>query len=617
MSQGRGFAKPFRIGLSAIALIAVGTAAVLGGGVLYGGDPPTGLVRGSEQRSSASQRPRADDQVTISVVGTNDLHGGVLPRGGGGGLALLGGYLDNLRAARSADGGAVVLVDAGDMFQGTLESSISEGATVIAAYNLLGYSAAAIGNHDFDFGPVGAAATPQTPADDPVGALKARALGARFPLLAANIIDLATNNPIAWPHVQPSVVLDSAGVKVAIIGVTTRSTLRQTIGSNTRQLRIAPLASTVASEAARLRRAGAAVVVVAAHAGGACTRFDNPIDLSSCDASSEIGEVARALPNGLVDVIVAGHTHAAMAHVIHGIPIVESFSGGMAFGRVDLTVSVRAQRVSGHHIFAPQRTCGRVDAATQQCVGSQPEDAGGTSASSYEGRQVVPHRAVSDLLTSVEREVRARKAQPLGVTLDGPIRRFGLVESALGNLFTDGMLAAVPGADVAINNTAGGLRADLAAGPLTYGRVFEMFPFDNALVEVRLTGAELRRVLMTHFATARQRNALGVSGMHAAAGCRNGRLVVEMARPSGAAITDTERLRVITTDFLALNGDGIFAPVAPAAGLVVENTGRLAREAVVDWLRDRGGRIREEQWVDTNHPRLQYPNGPLVRCGSR
>ena len=53
---------------------------------------------------------------------------------------------------------------------------------------------------------------------------------------------------------------------------------------------------------------------------------------------------------------------------------------------------------------------------------------------------------------------------------------------------TDALLAAVPGADIAINNSGGGLRADLPAGPLTYGSVFEVMPFDNLLVRLRLTG---------------------------------------------------------------------------------------------------------------------------------
>jgi 5'-nucleotidase len=85
--------------------------------------------------------------LTISVVATSDVHGGVVPRGDRGGLALLGGYVRNIRAARMQDGGGVLLVDSGDMFQGTLESNLNEGVAVVRAYNTLGYAAAALGNH--------------------------------------------------------------------------------------------------------------------------------------------------------------------------------------------------------------------------------------------------------------------------------------------------------------------------------------------------------------------------------------------------------------------------------------------------------------------------------------
>ena len=102
----------------------------------------------------------ADDAgaITISVVGTNDIHGALLGSAGGGGMELLSGYISNLRAARANDGGALLLIDAGDMWQGTLESNLTEGASVVAAFNALGYTAAAFGNHEFDFGPEGPAA---------------------------------------------------------------------------------------------------------------------------------------------------------------------------------------------------------------------------------------------------------------------------------------------------------------------------------------------------------------------------------------------------------------------------------------------------------------------------
>src|SRR5262245_13254684 len=100
---------------------------------------------------------QAPGAVTLTIVGTNDLHG-ALQR-----LPLLAGHVANLRAARAADGGGgVLLVDAGDLFQGTLESNLAEGADVVRAYNLMGYAASAVGNHEFDYGPEGPAATAQS-----------------------------------------------------------------------------------------------------------------------------------------------------------------------------------------------------------------------------------------------------------------------------------------------------------------------------------------------------------------------------------------------------------------------------------------------------------------------
>src|SRR6185503_9804900 len=143
--------------------------------------------------------------VTISIVGTNDLHGHIeaLPR--------LGGYLANLRRERARTGGGVVLVDAGDMFQGTLESNLNEGAAVVRAYNALKYDAAAIGNHDFDFGPVGPATGPRARGDDPRGALKARAAEAQFPFLAANLVDEKTGALPKWPNVGATTVVARGG----------------------------------------------------------------------------------------------------------------------------------------------------------------------------------------------------------------------------------------------------------------------------------------------------------------------------------------------------------------------------------------------------------------------
>src|SRR5690606_781297 len=108
----------------------------------------------------------------------------------------------------------------------------------------------------------------------------ARAREARFPLLSANLRE--GQDVIAWENVAPSVLFERGGAQVGVIGVTTEETLTTTIAANVRGLAIEPLASAITREASALRARGADVVLVAAHAGGRCERFDDPRDLSSC-----------------------------------------------------------------------------------------------------------------------------------------------------------------------------------------------------------------------------------------------------------------------------------------------------------------------------------------------
>jgi 5'-nucleotidase len=548
--------------------------------------------------------------ITLSIVGTNDLHGGIVPRDGRGGLALLGGYVSNLRAARASDG-AMLLIDAGDMFQGTLESNLTEGAVVVSAYNALGYAAAAVGNHEFDFGPVGASVMPRDPSDDARGALKARAADARFPLLAANLLDAATKQPVNWPNVRPSVLVDAAGLKVGIVGVMTLRALSATLSANVKDLSVAPLAPAIAAQAKALRAQGADVVIVTAHAGGRCKSFDRPTDLSSCEADSEILDVARDLPGSLVDVIVAGHSHAGMAHQAHGIAIIESFSGGRTFGRVDLTVDRASKRITRKRIFPPHDLCAEVDPATRTCDAPAPGGPARVPAE-YEGHAVSPDPAVAAILGPTLDRVRDLKATPLGVVLETAIEIGTDPESPLGNLFTDVMLQAVPGAELAINNTFGGLRAPLPEGPLTYGRLFETFPFDNMIVSFGLTGGAVKRMFVDRLQ--QDRNLPGIAGLQVRATCAEGAIRVDLHRRDGRQVADNDQLSVVTTDFLATGGDGIFATVTPPQGLTVEETGLMVRDVAADWFRRRGGRMREVDLVDRKNPRWQVPGQVPLKC---
>ncbi|MGB5335717.1 MAG: metallophosphoesterase, partial [Woeseiaceae bacterium] len=270
--------------------------------------------------SCAVQERATEDRFLLTVFGTNDVHGQLLPAANRAGLVAISAYVDALRAARREANGGLLVIDAGDMWQGTLESNLVEGAVVVDAYNAMGVAAAAIGNHEFDFGPEGRNAIPVEPGEDPRGNLRQRASEARFPLLAANLVDTATGQPVAWDNVYPSVMVETAGIKVGIVGVITSKALVTTIAANVVGLEIAPLAETITAEARKLRDNGAALVIVAAHAGGKCTDFSDRNDLSSCNMAAEIMRVANALEPGLVDYIIGGHSHNPIAHIVNGIP---------------------------------------------------------------------------------------------------------------------------------------------------------------------------------------------------------------------------------------------------------------------------------------------------------
>jgi 5'-nucleotidase len=528
-----------------------------------------------------------DDLVTLTILGTNDVHGELLPDELSGGLTTFSGYVLAVRAARADDGGAVLLIDAGDMWQGTLESNLEEGAPVVEVYNALGYTAATIGNHEFDFGPIGELATPTGPDDDPRGALRQRIGEAEFPVLNANIVDSATGDLVDWANVTPSILTEAAGVKVGIIGLITANALRATIAANGIGLEIAPLADAVIREATALRAQGADVVIVTAHAGSDCTEFGDPLDLSSCNLDGEIVQVANALPAGLVDHIIAGHVHRGIAHVINGIAVTSSYSNTYAFDRVDFSINRQTGKIVDRKIFAPQINCPAWFLANNECAWTS-NDSEVIRPATYEGRPVQAMTSVVEIAERAKAFAAAIKAESLGVTLDTPLDLTGNPESSLGNLFTDAVLDRAD-ADIAIHNVSGGIRAILPAGELTFGRVFEMFPFDNRTAIIELSGAELRQVMSAQ--AKRQKRRVGFSGMRVFINCDDAATNIEMVLSDGRVIADDDRLRVLANDFLAMGGDGILTPAMPTDGFEYEDDAVLTRDLLVQWFKERGGHI--------------------------
>ncbi len=531
--------------------------------------------------------PPAPPITTLSIIGTNDLHGHVEM------LPLFGGYLNILRSHPER---AVVLLDGGDMFQGTLASNLEEGAPIVTAYNMLGYTAAAIGNHEFDYGPIGPEATVSKPGQDPRGALKARAADASFPFLSSNIFDDETHAAIDWPNVMPAMMHDVQGIKLGIIGVSTFETPNVTLPANFIGLSMAPLAARIDEHASALRAAGAQAVLVTAHAGGECEEFSDPKDLSSCSAH-EIMEVAAALPKGSVDVIVAGHTHRAMAHEVNGIAIIESYSYGKAFGRVDFSVATDGS-IAFEKIFPPRPLCSEGKGPT-------------CSPGLYEEAQVEIDANVLAVATEAQAVAESLRSKELGITLPNGIQRSRSDASALGDLFTDLMLAAQPGADVAITN-GGSLRSDLPSGPLNYGGLFEAMPFDNRFALVKLRGKTLRNLFAANLV--RDNGLLSVSGVFVDAKCKRGALEIRITRPNGKVVRDADVITVATSDFVASGGDGLIGSAGLEPLETVIDGGPLIRDAMATELTKRGGELRGSDFFDAKKPRIKFSGSRPLTC---
>lgn len=557
----------------------------------------------------ACQPPAPEDSTfVLTVIGTNDVHGVLVPEPGRGGLTTLSGYINAVRAARAADGGEVLVIDAGDMWQGMLASNLSEGATIVEAYNAIGYTAAAVGNHEFDFGPVGPATTPRSDEDDPRGNLRARSAEMQFPLLSANVVIESTGERPDWEHISPSTLIDVQGVRIGIIGVMTERALVTTIAANVHGLAMLPLVETISTEATRLRENGAQIVVVTAHAGSRCTEFDDPYDLSSCRTSGEIMRVADALPAGLVDHIVAGHTHDPIAHIVNETSITSSIARTMTFSRTDFVVDRDSGDIVSRTVFPPQTPCPWLDPEDGSCAW---ESGNGVVRPVYEGHEVVPDPAVVEVAGRALAFAEAMQSEALGPVLETPITLDGNPESPLGNLFVDAVLAE-SGADVSIHNVTGGIRATLPAGTLTFGDVYEIMPFDNILVMLDVSGRELREVVAAQAHNHYRR--AGISGMRVVASCDAGRLDVTMTLNDGRVVNDSDRVRIAVNDFLATGGDDILTPIIPEEGLDYADDQPLVRDLLVQWFENAGPTLNAEQFLSGGERRWNLPDDLPSNC---
>ncbi len=413
--------------------------------------PPAGAVAGRLSGGSTLDSLLAtlppplaagSDSLRLAIVATNDFHGALEPLTPSwaagdtiGGAAALASYIGAIEALYP---GATLHLDGGDVMQGTVISNLTAGRSTVDVMNRIGLDAAAIGNHEFDWG---------------VDTLRARIAQADFPWLSANIFVKATGARPEWA--EPYVWVERGGRRIALIGASTVSTPETTMPTHVEPYEFRDIAEVVNELAPRLEAEGADLIVLVVHAGAIAT--------GAGDYEGEIVDAARRITVP-VDLIVSGHTHTEVRAVVNGIPIVQARSSGTAVGVVTLTHDRGRGDVVGHTI----------DVWTTRRDG------------------VVPDQDIVALVGRYEEEVGAIADRPVA-RLARPLRRDRDDESALGDLIADAQRAAT-GDQIALVN-GGGIRTDLDAGPVSYADVFAVQPFQNVLVSLELTADQLRGAL--------------------------------------------------------------------------------------------------------------------------
>jgi 5'-nucleotidase / UDP-sugar diphosphatase len=473
----------------------------------------------------------------VTILYTNDFHSAVDPipaywRAGSprlGGAAQLSTLINRIRVREKT----TFLFDSGDLFTGTF-SFLTKGEALMRLWDALKVDAMAIGNHEFDYG--SAVFTPLMN-------------GASFPVLAANIYEKATGKRYA----KPWVVLERDGLKVGVIGIIGMDARSVALPSGITALDFTDPVGEVRAAVKELRPR-VDLVVVLAHQGKT-----GPMQ-SDAEARPEVQRdfaediaLAGAVPG--IDVFVGGHAHRGIerpyVHPKTGTLIVQTYGYGTRLGYLRLTMKD-----------------GRVSDYRGELLEVRSDD-------------LPPDPGVVTLLAPYRDEARRAAGTPAGTLVKRLVRDYR-AESSLGDFVAD-VMRQKSGAEIAFEN-AGGLRADLPAGPATHANVIDALPFVNSLVTLEMSGKQIREVLEQGLTL--ERGLVQVSGLTGA---------YDLGRPSGSRLLsaevggrpleDARTYRVATNSFLAQGGDLYTAFLSAAK---VADAGILLSDVVTEALREAG-----------------------------
>lgn len=481
---------------------------------------------------------------TLTILHNNDVHARLEPtmiRG-----KAYGGYARTatlIQKFRAQDPNVVVL-SAGDTFQGTLFFNVYEGLADLAAMNYMRFDAMAVGNHEFDRGPAPLAKFAQ---------------GAKFPVIAANLD--VSKDPLLKDLIQPSTVLSVGSEKIGVVGAVTEDL--PTISAMGPTVTMKPLVASIQAEVDRLTQSGINKIILLSHCGFSVDQV-----------------IAGDLTN--VDVIVGGHSHSLLGNLaIENWPrptgpypttqrgkngevvlVVQAWEWGKVLGRL----KVKFDEKGGIKEI--------LDAAPIPVDESIAEDP-----------------ILSSMIAALAKPIEALKSEKIGRT-DVLLGRDGATgESLMGNVIADSMLAKLEklGAVAAFMNQ-GGVRAALEPGEITYGLAITVQPFSNTLVLLDLTGAELKAAL--EWGVSRLPSGGGGGILLPSAGTS---YEVDVQKPSGSRVSnvrvagapldESKTYRIVFNSFTAGGGDG-HAILRDAKG-VRTDTGYVDVDALIEFIQAR------------------------------
>jgi 2',3'-cyclic-nucleotide 2'-phosphodiesterase (5'-nucleotidase family) len=482
----------------------------------------------------------------VNVVGLTDFHGQLGPTTttidgravGAGGAGQLATMFDD--EAAHLPGNTLLLASGDNVGASPPNSALLEDMPTIDVENAWGLDATSYGNHEFDYG---------------VERLLRQQARAKFPFLAANIVETATGEPPDW--VKTSAVFEVNGVQVGVIGADVQNTPELVRASATAGLTFLGEAERIHMESEKLREQGIDVQIVVIHNGanvGSNSIAGNP----ATAWAGPIIDIVNQLQDTTIDLVLAGHTHRIANTVVGHIPVAEGVNAGGSYSVAQLMV--RGDDVAW--VSPSTRVAKNLGVAPRADVQAIVADANAQTAGPI--NQVIGTQS-TDILRDPNR----------------------LTESAMGNMVADAMRLKYPDVEVALTNS-GGLRADLRGTPplgteqpgeITWGEVFAVLPFGNRTAIETITGQQLTDAVLNGLQPACNPAFPGgtgrfpqVSGLKITYTCTilppgagsTPVLTGLWKAPDGPAgtltpIIPSDTIRIVTNDFMITGGDGYTA----------------------------------------------------------